>query len=157
MVNFFLKLATTRFGGWFFTTVTPPLDRLILRLSRGRFSIACGLAPIMLLNTTGRRSGKLRSSPLLYLRDGETIVVLGSRGGRRQSAAWYLNLCSNPRASVLLGGRETNCRAREAEGSERDRLWQQLAALNPGINTYQQRLQRRIPVMVLTPDSGTFF
>jgi len=76
-------------------------------------------------------------------------VVIGSRGGRTRPAAWYLNLLSNPRATLLVNGEEFECSAYEAQGEERDRLWQQLAAFNPGFNVYQQRLSRRIPVVVL--------
>ncbi len=153
MINFFLKLAlqlaATRLGGWLFTTVTPPLDRTLLRLSRGRRSLAGGHMPILLLTTTGRRTGKARATPLLYLRDGERIVVTGSRGGRRRQAAWYLNLLADPRASILLDGEQHNCTAYEARGAERQRLWCRLVTVNPGFNTYQQRLTRCIPVMVL--------
>lgn len=149
LIRFFLKVATTRAGGWFFTTVTPPLDRFILRLSRGRYSLAGRAVPILLLTTTGRRSGQERTTPLLYLRDGGRFVVLGSRGGRKSPAAWYLNLLSNPRATVLVDGEQIQCDSYEAQGPERDQLWDQLVAMNPGFEVYQQRLSRRIPVMVL--------
>ncbi len=126
----------------------------MLRLSRGRFGLAGTWAPILLLNTTGRHTGQRRGAPLLYLKDADTYVVVGSRGGRAQHPAWYLNLVANPRVEVMVGGQTLPCLAREAEDEERSRLWQQLVTLNPGYVTYQARLRRRIPVIILQP-AGT--
>lgn len=148
-----MRLASTRLGGIFFTTLWPWVDRLCLRLSRGRFSIAGIGIPTLLLTTRGRKTGKPRSVPLLYQPDGNTWVVAGSRGGRPDHPAWYLNLKSSPEVEVLVDGASTPCLAAEASGTERERLWQILEAVYPGFGVYEQRLNRQIPVIVLTPRS----
>jgi len=153
VVEWAMKLATTRAGSWFFLHVAPPIDRVLLRVSRGRFSLG-GPAPILLLTTTGAKSGRPRSTPLLYLRDAERFVLVASRGGALSHPAWYHNLRAHPEARILVGGQEIPCTAREAEGEERERLWKLAVGLNPGYATYQERAAgRRIPVMVLTPRS----
>ena len=147
-----MKLASTRPGGWFFTTITPPLDRLLLRKSQGRYSLAGIAAPTLLLTTTGHLSGEKRKTPLLYLRDAARIVVVGSRGGRPKPPFWYLNLKVTPECTVLLDGEEIPYIAYQAQHEERERLWAKFVAFNPGFNTYQSRLERQIPVMVLEPN-----
>ena len=155
MLRWVMKLASTRAGGWFFITVAPPIDRALLRLSKGRISTG-GVAPILLLTTTGAKSGQPRSTPLLYLKDGERFTLIASKGGNPRHPAWYHNLRAKPEATLLVGGRELHCKAHEAEGEERARLWKQASEYNPGYDTYQRRASnRRIPVMVLTPsDAG---
>lgn len=150
MLKWALKLASTRLGIRFFLTVAPPLDRAILRLSGGRLSLG-GTAPILLLETTGARSGEPRSTPLLYAKDGERFVLVASKGGDPKHPAWYHNLRKHPDAHVLVGGRRVACRAEQVEGAERERLWKIATDLNPGYDVYQSRVTRRIPVMVLTP------
>jgi len=150
LVQWAMKLATTRPGTWFFLHVAPPFDRALLRLSRGRFNLG-GAAPILLLTTTGAKSGRPRSTPLFYLTDGNRLVVLASKGGAPHPPAWYHNLRARPEARVLAGGRELLCRVHEAEGEERERLWKLATRVNPGYETYRERAGRRLPVMVLTP------
>ena len=151
MLKWAFRLASTRPGAWFFTTVTPPIDRLLLRLSRGRFNLG-GVAPILLLITVGAKSGAARSTPLFYLRDGECFVLIASRGGHPRHPAWYHNLKADPAVRVLTGGREIPCTAREADGDERVRLWAMATDVNPGYAVYQRRAaNRRIPVVLLTP------
>jgi len=154
MLKWALKLASTRFGGWFFITVAPPIDRVILRLSGGRLSLG-GTAPILLLQSTGARSGEPRSTPLLYAKDGARFVLIASKGGDPKHPAWYHNLRAHPDVHVLVGGRRIACRAEQADGDERTRLWKIATDLNPGYDAYQSRVTRRIPVMVLTPASTT--
>jgi len=153
MIRWAMRLASTRLGGWFFITVAPPIDRLLLRLSKGRFSMG-GAAPILLLTTTGAKSGQPRSTPLLYRPDGDRFVLIASKGGAPSHPAWYHNLRAHPRATVLVGGREIPCTAHEAEGEERQRLWKLAADFNPGYDVYQSRAGRRIPVMVLAPEAS---
>ncbi len=154
IMKFVLKLASTRAGGWFFIRVAPPMDRLLLRLSRGRFSTG-GTAPILLLTTTGAKSGLPRSTPLLYRPDGERFVLIASKAGYPKHPAWYHNLRHKPEASILVGGRSVTCSVHEAEGEERERLWALATEYNPGFDAYQSRAtQRRIPVMVLTPSTA---
>ena len=126
---------------------------MILRLTRGRFSLA-GTNPILLLKTTGAKSGVERTTPLFYLQDDGRYVLIASRGGHPNHPAWYHNLRAKPEATLLVGGREITCSAYQAEGDERERLWKIATDYNPGYDTYQARVERRIPVMVLTPGSS---
>jgi deazaflavin-dependent oxidoreductase (nitroreductase family) len=137
-------------GVWTLLRVLPPIDRALLRLTRGRVSSAAGR--VCLVVTTGARSGKRRASPLFFLRDGDRIVLIGSKGGSPRHPGWYHNLRAHPETAVLLGGEERSYRAHEAEGPERDRLWACALASYAGYAAYQQRAgARRIPIMVLVP------
>lgn len=125
----------------------------VYRLSHGRVggNVPSG-APICLLTTTGRRTGRPRTVPLLYLpyRDGEFAVV-ASRGGMSTPPAWYLNLQADPRATVEVGDRRQAVVARPAGDEERPELWAALTAVYPNFDAYQARTDRRIPVLVLRP------
>jgi deazaflavin-dependent oxidoreductase (nitroreductase family) len=106
--------------------------------------------PILLLTTRGRKSGKERTTPLMYGRDGDNFVLIASVGGASRNPAWYWNVRAQE-AEVELGRERRRVRARDAEGEERDRLWAQMVGLYPGYADYQQKTARRIPVVVLEP------
>jgi deazaflavin-dependent oxidoreductase (nitroreductase family) len=108
-------------------------------------------APICLLTTTGRRSGRLRTVPLVYVPDGDDLVVVASRGGMGSHPAWYLNLLADPGAAVQVGAAARRVRARDAGEAERERLWPTLTAAYPHFDAYQLRTLRRIPVVILSP------
>jgi deazaflavin-dependent oxidoreductase (nitroreductase family) len=108
-------------------------------------------SPVLLLTTTGRKSGRPRTIPLLYLPDGENLVVVASNGGTAGDPAWWLNLEDDPEANVEVGGRKLRVRAEEAEGEERRRLWEQLVRMYSAYQQYQERTDRRIHVVVLYP------
>lgn len=128
------------------------LHRAVYRLSGGRIGGRLTLsAPILLLTTTGRRSGRARTVPLIYLRDGDTLVVVGSMGGSDTHPEWFLNLRAQPEARVDVDGQSTCVRAEEAHGAERAQLWPQLATLFPGFAAYQRATDRPIPVVILRP------
>jgi F420H(2)-dependent quinone reductase len=122
------------------------------RLSEGRVAghVPSG-APICLLTTTGRRSGRPRTVPLLYVPDGDDYVVVASRGGMATHPAWYLNLRADPVATVQAGSRVERVTARDATGEERDRLWPTLTAAYVHFDAYQHRTPRLIPMVILTP------
>jgi deazaflavin-dependent oxidoreductase (nitroreductase family) len=105
--------------------------------------------PVLLLTTTGAQSGQPRRAPLVYTRDGDQYVILGSKGGAPTHPAWYHNLLTNPILTVEVDGETFTARARVTEGAERERLFEQHATTNPGFRDYQQRTTRVIPVMVL--------
>ena len=105
--------------------------------------------PLLLLTTTGAKSGEARTTPLVYSSDGEKVVIIASMGGAPKHPAWYLNLAANPRVTVELGTEKFEATASTAEGAERDRLYAQQAAMMPAFNEYQQKTTRRIPVVVL--------
>jgi deazaflavin-dependent oxidoreductase (nitroreductase family) len=105
--------------------------------------------PVLLLTTTGAQSGQPRLAPLVYTRDGEHYVILGSKGGAPTHPAWYHNLLANPIVTVEADGETFTARARVTGGAERERLWAQHVAMNPNFAEYQQRTTRVIPVVVL--------
>lgn len=146
-----IDLVSSRAGTWLFLRVAPPVDRLLLRLSSGRASLSLGL-PILLLTTQGARTGQPRSSPLLYVADGERVALIASNGGRPRHPSWYHNLRANPEVTLTLRGETRRYRAREAGRAERQRLWAKAVAQYPGYATYEQRTGGRpIPVIVLEP------
>ena len=105
--------------------------------------------PVLLLATTGAKSGESRLAPLVYARDGDRYVVAASKGGSPTHPAWYVNLLANPLVTVEVGGEAFEARANVAEGTERDRLWAAHVAANPNFAEYQRRTSRMIPVVVL--------
>ncbi len=109
-------------------------------------------APLLLLATTGARSGSERLNPLMYTKDGDDLVVLASKGGRPENPAWYHNVIANPSATVEVGTEKFPVTARVAQGEERDRLFQAQATQYPQFAEYQQKTTRRIPVVVLHRD-----
>jgi deazaflavin-dependent oxidoreductase (nitroreductase family) len=123
------------------------------RLSNGRVAAHVpGGAPICLLTTTGRRSGRPRTVPLLYVPHADDqIVVVASHGGMSSHPAWYLNLVADPRATVAIGPQRRSMAARPASDAERSRLWPALTAVYPNFDAYQRRTDRVIPVLILAP------
>ncbi len=106
---------------------------------------------VLLLTTTGAKSGAPRTTALTYLEADGAFVVIGSFLGEPRHPAWVHNLRANPRATVQLGAREMAVSAREARGEERARLWQRLVALQPDYRAVEGRTDREIPVVILTP------
>ena len=105
--------------------------------------------PLLLLTTTGAKSGEARTTPLVYSRDGEKVVIIASMGGAPKHPAWYLNLAANPRVTVELGTEKFEATASATEGAERDRLYAKQAELMPAFTEYEQKTTRRIPVVLL--------
>jgi deazaflavin-dependent oxidoreductase (nitroreductase family) len=126
------------------------IHRAFMRLSGGRFG-RTGTLPALLLTTRGRRSGESRDVTLNYMTDGPSFVVIASYGGEDRHPAWWQNLVVNPEAGVLVDGRRTPVRAREADGAERETLWDRFISADPSYALYQQRTKRRLPVVVLQP------
>ena len=124
---------------------------LIYRLTRGRLGGRIDSLPILLLTTRGRKSGRRRTTPLVYLRDGEELVLIASYGGRDEQPAWFWNLESNPQAQVQIGGRPIPMLARKATSDERVILWPKVLQLWPGYAKYQERTSRTIPLIILSP------
>ncbi|HEY0520816.1 MAG TPA: nitroreductase family deazaflavin-dependent oxidoreductase [Ilumatobacteraceae bacterium] len=110
-------------------------------------------APLLLLHTTGAKSGQARVAPMMYLADGDDLVVFASKAGAPTNPDWYHNLMANPRASVEVGERTLNVVASVADGEERERLWTQQKQLYPGFADYEAKTERQIPVVVLRPEN----
>lgn len=126
--------------------------REVYRASRGRLGGRLAGMPVLLLTTTGRRSGRPRTVPLTYLRYGEAVVLVASYGGRPYDPAWFLNLQAHPEVEVRLGGARRALHARPATPEERARLWPQVVATYSGYDAYQRRTTRQIPLVVLEPE-----
>jgi len=123
----------------------------IYRLSGGRILGKVNEAPVLLLTTTGRRSGQKRTAPVVYLADGGNYVVIGSNAGHSRTPAWSLNLQANPEAEVEVGRRRQPVRARVAAGEERADLWRKHNEQYSGFDEYEARTDRDIALFVLEP------
>jgi len=106
-------------------------------------------APLLLLHTTGARSGEERVNPMMYLADGDRLVVFASKGGAPTNPDWYHNLVANPEVEIEVGTERRKMRARVAEGEERDRLYAEQSKRYPQFAKYQEGTDRTIPVVIL--------
>lgn len=127
------------------------LHKNVYRASGGRVAASAWGLPILLLTTTGRKTGKPRTNPLCFLADGDACVVIASNGGMDWFPSWWLNLVADPRATVRIGRTERAVRAREASPEERARLWAEITAIAPGYLGYERRTRRNIPLGILEP------
>jgi len=124
---------------------------ILYRLTSGRLGGKLAGAPVLLLDHVGRKSGKRRTTPLLYMTKGEDLVIVGSRGGSDATPAWWLNLRASPATTVQVGRERRSVVARQATADERARLWPGLIAMYSDYDVYQRRTEREIPVIVLSP------
>jgi deazaflavin-dependent oxidoreductase (nitroreductase family) len=134
--------------------IQQPLDRMVYRLTRGRSTASSWLAgvEIAMLTTTGARTGKPRTLPVLGLPDGENIILIASNFGRSRNPAWYYNLRANPKATIVASGLSRELVARELRGSERERCYRRGEEIFPGFIQYRRwEPERQIPVVMLEP------
>lgn len=120
------------------------------RANHGKVGGGFDGAPMVLITTTGAKSGKERINPLVYLADGDRVVIFASKAGAPTSPDWYHNLVANPRVGVEIGDEKFSAEASEVNGEERDRLYAKQASIMPGFAEYQAKTDRVIPVVVLT-------
>jgi deazaflavin-dependent oxidoreductase (nitroreductase family) len=144
------ELGRTRAFSWIASNVLAPVDVRFTRRRRSLTSLGTGF-PLCYLTTVGRRTGEPRAVPLLYVADGETVVLIASNWGRRNHPAWALNLEEDPEARVTIDGMERQYRARRASAEERSRYWAQALRFWPGYDDYRARARREIRVFVLEP------
>jgi len=111
--------------------------------------------PCLILRTTGRKSGEAKLLPLIYGQDGDTFVIVASKGGAPQHPAWYLNLDADAKVGFQVGAKKYRGKATTATGAERARLFKMMEGVFPPYTAYQARTQREIPVVVLTPEAET--
>jgi deazaflavin-dependent oxidoreductase (nitroreductase family) len=131
--------------------LTGRLNVPLYRLSRGRIGGRVGRAPVLLLTTTGRKSGVSRTAPVVYMADGDRLVVIGSNAGNARPPAWALNLRATPDASVEVGAERRSVRARVASGDERADLWRRMNEQYAGFEDYRAKTSRDIALFVLEP------
>jgi deazaflavin-dependent oxidoreductase (nitroreductase family) len=139
----------------FFFKAANTFHRTVLNLSGGRIGGSGMNMPVLQLTTTGRKSGQKRTVMLTTpVQEGDTIVVVASRGGDPQHPAWFLNLRDNPDVEVAMGaGKAKPMRAHVADADERARLWPLVTAKYKGYADYQKRAEREIPLVLLDPVS----
>jgi deazaflavin-dependent oxidoreductase (nitroreductase family) len=121
------------------------------RASGGRIGRKWHGAPVALVDHVGRKSGKRHTSPLIYLADGDDVVIVASFGGAKRDPVWWLNLKAHPETTVQIGSKRRRVVARQAGAEEKQRLWPQLVAIYPPYEDYQRRTERDIPVVLLEP------
>jgi F420H(2)-dependent quinone reductase len=113
-----------------------------------------GAPPSLLLDHVGAKSGKKRTTPLVYMRDGDSVVIVASKGGYPKHPAWYHNLRANPDTTIQVGSQRWPVHARVAEPTERARLWPRVLETYSGYGDYQRRTNRQIPLVVLERRAG---
>lgn len=124
----------------------------VYRASRGAIGHRIqGGAQVLLLDHVGARSGRRRTTPLLYVDDPPNLVIVASKGGHPRHPAWYHNLRANPDTTVQVGAERRAVRARVATPAERERLWPKAVAAYSGYRDYQERTGREIPLVILEP------
>ena len=106
---------------------------------------------MLLLTSTGRRSGQQRTAPVVFLADGDRQIVIGSNAGNARTPAWSYNLQANPDAEIEIRGKRSKVRARVAEGEERAELWRKVNEMYEGFDSYDAKTSREIAVFVLDP------
>jgi deazaflavin-dependent oxidoreductase (nitroreductase family) len=139
--------------------IANPIIRIMSRLNTWAYRMTGGRlggtflrgAPVMLLTVVGRKSGRQLTVPLLFLRDGERVITVASKGGMDHHPLWYLNLLANPDVDVQIGTDVRPMRAHPADDTERAHYWPQLVAMYRDYADYQARTDRKIPVVVLSP------
>ncbi|MFL6089261.1 MAG: nitroreductase/quinone reductase family protein [Aeromicrobium sp.] len=143
--------ASTKPGSWTIRKLMP-LDRKVMVRSEGRFTVLGPIGvPTMLLETTGRKSGAKRLSPLLFARDGDSIIVVGSNFGQDHHPAWTGNLIAHPQAVVKVGGKSIPVVAQLLEGAEAEQAYQKMTDVANVYSVYRGRTARSIRVFRLTP------
>lgn len=151
------RFAASGPGSWLFARILHHIDRPVYRLTRGRHTFASLVSgiPVVMLTTTGARSGQPRTVPVLGLPTADGLAVIASNFGQHHHPAWYHNLSANPEGSVAVDGRSRRFRAVVVDGERRSRIWQEGLRVYPGFSQYERRASnRRIAVFVLEPADG---
>ncbi len=124
----------------------------LYRATRGRVGHSVpGLGPMLLLDHVGAKSGTRRTSPLVYFKDGENVVLVASKGGYPKHPGWFHNLRANPDTTIQVGAQRRAVRARLADADEHEQLWPKAVATYAGYADYQRRTDRQIPLVILQP------
>lgn len=126
-------------------------NAFLVRVTGGRLGTKLGAQSVLLLQTVGRKTGKPRTTPVSYYRDGENYLVVASNWGADTQAAWYYNLLSHPQATIQIKDKVISVTARIATDEERPRLWQLVTSQNSQFLDYEKSTNRQIPVIILTP------
>lgn len=156
--SFAQKIGATRAASWFFSHTQHYFDRVILKATNGRTNLTSMLigVPVVVVTSTGAKSGLQRTHPLLCIRgshDADIFAIVGSNWGRKRYPAWYYNLKANPHATCAIQGQKGEYVAHEATGEAYEQYWQYAQNAYAGFGNYKQRVgERDIPIMIMTPD-----
>lgn len=152
--NLMMRMMGTKTSERFGLSVGGDIDKWLLTRTNGRVALLVGW-PIGLLETRGAKSGQLRKNPVMYLRDGDRLVLVASKGGDPRHPGWLHNIRADPQVSFRWRGRHEQRRARVAAPEERAVLWPRMLELYPGYETYQSRTGgREIPLVILELDEA---
>ena len=149
-----LWAAALRINSWWLAFALPRLDRLALKITRGKSTLTEAFLdmPVVTLVSTGARSGLPRQTTLFGIQDGEKVILIGTSFGSKGHPDWYYNLRAHPEAGLQVNGETRQYRARQADDQERQRYWPQAYEMYRGYKSYQEWAGgREIPVMVLEP------
>ncbi len=147
-------LGSTTLGAWLFSKLLAPTDRVLFRVFKGRTSAPALLAglPVMMVTTTGRKSGQPRTTPLIAVPVEDSLALIGTNFGQVHTPAWVFNLEREPRATVDYRARRLELRACPATDAQRFAVWEAAAGLYGGYDKYQERIKgREIRIFVLEP------
>ena len=128
------------------------VNTFLIRVSRGKIGSQLGTQTILLLHTTGRKSGKSFVTPIAYFKVENSFFIVASNWGQEKNAAWYYNLKQRPATMIEVGGRALNVLSHEADGEEYQRLWNYAVNHHPPYEHYRDMTKRHIPIIVLVPD-----
>ena len=148
------RFAASGPGSWLFARILHHIDRPVHRLTRGRHTFASLVSgiPVVMLTTTGAKSGRPRTVPVLGIPTGDGVAIIASNFGQHRHPGWYHNLRANPDAEVVIDGSRRRVRAVEAEGERRSGIWRAGLRVYPGFDQYERRAShRRISIFVLEP------
>jgi deazaflavin-dependent oxidoreductase (nitroreductase family) len=123
----------------------------IYRATNGRIGNLPGVPPLLLIEHIGARSGKKRTTPLVYMPDGENMLIVASKGGYDKNPGWFHNLRAHPDTQVQIGSKRIPVHARVADATESERLWPKAGEYNPDWERYRHRTEREIPLVLLEP------
>ncbi len=152
--NSLLKFTSSKTGARMASRILHPLDKAILKISNNRRSLTSLLSgiPVIVLTTTGAKSGKFRTVPLLGVIKGEDVFLIASNWGQARHPSWYYNLKANPEAQMSIGKKSGQYIARDATDAEREEYWAEAVNMYTGYAEYKKRVvTREIPMFILSP------
>lgn len=153
--RFLAWFGSTRAGAWTIINLGSHIDNQLIRVTGGKYNTTYAWQ-CLLLTTMGAKTGKPRTTPLVYIKDGEKLVLIASNGGNLRHPAWYLNLRANPEVEVFLDGKTARYIAKDAQDEEHERLWNEAVGLYSGYEKYRRRAGgRKIPVVLLEPEHNS--
>jgi deazaflavin-dependent oxidoreductase (nitroreductase family) len=159
--NWFRRMMRVTAGlrpmSWFYARTLHHIDRVVYGLTRGRSTFTSWVAglPIVMLTTTGAKSGQPRTLPVVGIPNGDSVIVIASNYGQHHNPAWYHNLRANPQASMIFEGVRREVVAHEVTGDERERWYERGIEIYPGWRQYRERAaHRQIPIIELRPADG---